>query len=169
MLIGVNADGILVLKKDKVLQKKKNYQGKTGFCFCWLLVFFFFCFQERISTHPFTEICSWASSATTFAFEFGTQTESQKYTFETRQGAIIASTIQTYIDILVEVLKNGEDETENWVCITLLCKLILFSFLSLVVFLKPKKKQIFVNFDSIIVVFFFLGLIINSEKKEKRW
>jgi len=84
-LIGVNAEGILVLKKDK----------------------------ERISTHPFTEICSWASSATTFAFEFGTQTESQKYTFETRQGAIIASTIQTYIDILVEILKNGEEESEN--------------------------------------------------------
>ena len=41
--------------------------------------------QELISTHPFTEICSWASSSTTFAFEFGVQTEATKYTFETKQ------------------------------------------------------------------------------------
>jgi len=81
VIIGVNAEGILLLKKDK----------------------------ELVSTHPFTEICSWASSSTTFAFEFGSQTESQKYTFETRQGAIIAATIQTYIDILVQMLKSGEE------------------------------------------------------------
>lgn len=81
-IIGVNAEGILLLNKNK----------------------------EIISTHPFTEICSWASSSTTFAFEFGSQTESTKYTFETRQGAIIASTIQTYIDILVHLLKTSEDE-----------------------------------------------------------
>jgi len=86
VVIGVNAEGILLLKKDK----------------------------ELVSTHPFTEICSWASSSTTFAFEFGTQTESQKYTFETKQGAIIAATIQTYIDILVQMLKNGNgDEDED--------------------------------------------------------
>lgn len=86
VIIGVNAEGILLLsKKDK----------------------------DLVSTHPFTEICSWASSSTTFAFEFGSQTESQKYTFETRQGAIIASTIQTYIDILVQMLKNGEDEEDE--------------------------------------------------------
>eukprot|EP01113_Clastostelium_recurvatum_P003292 TRINITY_DN1142_c0_g1_i3.p1 TRINITY_DN1142_c0_g1~~TRINITY_DN1142_c0_g1_i3.p1 ORF type:complete len:328 (-),score=71.62 TRINITY_DN1142_c0_g1_i3:95-1078(-) len=86
VIIGVNAEGILLLKtKDK----------------------------ELISTHPFTEICSWASSSGTFAFEFGSQTESQKYTFETRQGAIIAATIQTYIDILVQMLKNGEDEEDD--------------------------------------------------------
>jgi len=87
VIIGVNAEGILLLRpKDK----------------------------ELISTHPFTEICSWASSSTTFAFEFGVQTEATKYTFETRHGAIIASTIQTYIDILVEMLTNGnEDEEES--------------------------------------------------------
>jgi len=86
-VVGVNAEGILLLKKDK----------------------------ELVSTHPFTEICSWASSSNTFAFEFGSQTESQKYTFETKQGAIIAATIQTYIDILVQMLKNGsgtDDEEE---------------------------------------------------------
>jgi len=82
VIIGVNAEGILLLKKDK----------------------------ELVSTHPFTEICSWASSSTTFAFEFGSQTESQKYTFETKQGAIIAASIQTYIDILVQMLKSGEDD-----------------------------------------------------------
>jgi myosin-7 len=82
VIIGVNSEGILLLKKDK----------------------------EVISTHPFTEICSWASSSTTFAFEYGTQTESQKLAFETKQGAIIASTIQTYIDILVQMLKSGEDD-----------------------------------------------------------
>lgn len=82
VIIGVNAEGILLLKKDK----------------------------ELISTHPFTEICSWASSSTTFAFEFGSQTESQKYTFETKQGAIIAASIQTYIDILVQMLKSGEED-----------------------------------------------------------
>jgi len=85
VIIGVNAEGILLLKKDK----------------------------ELVSTHPFTEICSWASSSTTFAFEFGSQTESQKYTFETKQGAIIAASIQTYIDILVQMLKSGDDEEEG--------------------------------------------------------
>jgi len=81
VIIGVNAEGILLLKKDK----------------------------DLVSTHPFTEICSWASSSTTFAFEFGSQTESQKYTFDTKQGAIIAASIQTYIDILVQMLKSGEE------------------------------------------------------------
>jgi len=85
VIIGVNAEGILLLKKDK----------------------------ELVSTHPFTEICSWASSSTTFAFEFGSQTESQKYTFETKQGAIIAASIQTYIDILVQMLKSGEDADDD--------------------------------------------------------
>jgi len=86
VIIGVNAEGILLLRpKDK----------------------------ELISSHPFTEICSWASSSTTFAFEFGVQTEATKYTFETKQGAIIASTIQTYIDILVEMLTNGNEEEEE--------------------------------------------------------
>jgi len=85
VIIGVNAEGILMLKKDK----------------------------ELVSTHPFTEICSWASSSTTFAFEFGSQTESQKYTFETRQGAIIAANIQTYIDILVQMLKSGSGEDDE--------------------------------------------------------
>jgi len=37
--------------------------------------------RELISEHLFTDICSWASSSTTFAFEFGNQTESTKYTF----------------------------------------------------------------------------------------
>jgi len=85
IIIGVNADGILLLKRDK----------------------------ELVSNHPFTEICSWASSSTTFAFEFGTQSDSQKYTFETKQGAIIAATIQTYIDILVQMLKSGEEDEEE--------------------------------------------------------
>lgn len=85
VIIGVNAEGILLLKKDK----------------------------ELVSTHPFTEICSWASSSTTFAFEFGSQTESVKFTFETKQGAIIAATIQTYIDILVQMLKNGSGEEDD--------------------------------------------------------
>jgi len=86
VVIGVNAEGILLLKpKDK----------------------------ELISTHPFTEICSWASSANTFAFEFGSQNDSQKYTFETKQGAIVAACIQTYIDILVQMLKNGESEDDE--------------------------------------------------------
>jgi hypothetical protein len=86
VIIGVNSDGIMLLKpKDK----------------------------ELVSNHPFTEICSWASSSTTFAFEFGVQSEATKYTFETKQGAIIAATIQTYIDILVEMLTNGNEEDES--------------------------------------------------------
>jgi len=86
VIIGVNAEGILLLKtKDK----------------------------ELISTHPYTEIGTWASSSLTFAFEFGSQNETQKYTFETKHGAIIAATIQTYIDILVQMLKNGEDEDDE--------------------------------------------------------
>jgi len=85
VIIGINYEGIRLLKKNK----------------------------DLISEHLFTEICSWASSAGTFAFEFGNQNESQKYTFETKQGAIIASTIQTYIDILVQMLKNGEDDDDE--------------------------------------------------------
>eukprot|EP01095_Lingulamoeba_sp_RSL-Kostka_P011736 TRINITY_DN454_c3_g1_i1.p1 TRINITY_DN454_c3_g1~~TRINITY_DN454_c3_g1_i1.p1 ORF type:complete len:228 (-),score=80.01 TRINITY_DN454_c3_g1_i1:328-1011(-) len=85
VIIGVNYEGIQLLKP-------KN--------------------KARISEHLFTEICSWASSSGTFAFEFGNQTESQKYTFETKQGSIIASMIQTYIDILVQMLKNGDEDDE---------------------------------------------------------
>lgn len=86
VVIGVNAEGILLLKaRDK----------------------------ELISTHPFTEICSWASSANTFGFEFGSTSEATKYSFDTKHGAIIASTIQTYIDILVQMLKTGESEDEE--------------------------------------------------------
>eukprot|EP01101_Sappina_pedata_P013173 TRINITY_DN9454_c0_g1_i1.p1 TRINITY_DN9454_c0_g1~~TRINITY_DN9454_c0_g1_i1.p1 ORF type:complete len:362 (-),score=112.57 TRINITY_DN9454_c0_g1_i1:124-1095(-) len=69
--------------------------------------------REFVSSHLFTEICSWSSSSTWFAFEFGNQNDSLKYQFETKQGAIIASTIQTYIDILVQMLKNGEDEDDD--------------------------------------------------------
>jgi len=69
--------------------------------------------KELISEHLFTEICSWASSSATFAFEYGNQTESVKYSFETKQGAIVAATIQTYIDILVQMLKNGEDDEDE--------------------------------------------------------
>jgi len=86
VIIGVNAEGILMLKtKDK----------------------------ELISTHPFTEICQWASSTNTFSFEFGPVTEAQKFTFETKQGAIIAASIQTYIDILVQMLKNGDSDDDE--------------------------------------------------------
>ena len=66
--------------------------------------------KEPISDHLYTEICSWASSSSTFGFEFGSSSESMKYTFDTKVGPIIASTIQTYIDILVQMLKNGEEE-----------------------------------------------------------
>lgn len=86
VIIGVNYEGIRLLKP-------KN--------------------KELISEHLFTEICSWASSSGTFAFEFGNQNESQKYTFDTKHGVIIASTIQTYIDILVQMLKNGDDDEEE--------------------------------------------------------
>ena len=58
VIIGVNHEGIRLLKP------------KT---------------KDQISEHLFTEICSWASSTNTFAFEFGNQSESQKYTFETKQ------------------------------------------------------------------------------------
>jgi len=86
VVIGVNAEGILLLKaKDK----------------------------ELLSAHPFTEVVSWSSSPSTFTFEFGTQTDAVKYSFETKQGMIIASTIQTYIDILVQMLKNGESDDEE--------------------------------------------------------
>lgn len=87
-IIGVNCDGILLLKpKDRSL----------------------------ISKHPFTEICSWASSSSTFAFEFGSQNDATKYTFETKHGVNIAATIQTYIDILVQMLTYGEvDDDESF-------------------------------------------------------
>jgi len=86
VIIGVNAEGILLLKpKDK----------------------------SEIARHPFTEICSWASSSNTFAFEFGTQSDATRYTFETKQGSVIAATIQTYIDILVDMLTNCPADEES--------------------------------------------------------
>lgn len=69
--------------------------------------------KEPLSDHLYTEVCSWASSSTTFGFEFGNQSDSMKYTFETKVGTIIASTVQTYIDILVQMLKSGEDSGEE--------------------------------------------------------
>jgi len=86
VVIGVNQDGLMLLKSKD---------------------------QSVISKHPYTEICSWASSSSTFAFEFGTQNEATKFTFETKHGSIIASTIQTYIDILVDMLTNGEQEEDD--------------------------------------------------------
>jgi len=70
--------------------------------------------KELISEHLFTEVCSWSSSSSGFSFEFGNQNESLKYTFDTKHGSIIASTIQMYIDILVQILKEGgEDESDS--------------------------------------------------------
>ena len=84
--IGVNQDGIVLLKpKDKTL----------------------------VSKHPYTEVCSWASSPASFAFEFGSPQDANKYQFETKYGAIIASTIQTYIDILVDMLTRGEGDDDD--------------------------------------------------------
>jgi len=86
VIIGINCEGIHIFKS-------KN--------------------KEHFSSHNFTEICSWSSSSSWFAFEFGNQSDAQKFQFETKQGAIIASTIQTYIDILVQMLKNGEDDDDD--------------------------------------------------------
>jgi len=86
VIIGVNYEGIRLLKP------------KT---------------KEVIREYFYTEILSWASSSGTFAFEVGTQANSEKFTFETKQGAIIAATIQTYIDILVQMLRNGDDDDDD--------------------------------------------------------
>jgi len=86
VIIGINYEGIRLLKpKTKIV----------------------------ISEHYFTEILSWASSPDTFAFEYGNPHHSEKLTFETKQGTIIAGTIQTYINILVQMLKNGDDEDDD--------------------------------------------------------
>jgi len=69
--------------------------------------------DAHVTKHLFTDIYSWSSSASTFAFEYGTQFDSTKFTFETKHGAIIASTIQTYIDLLVQLLKNGDSDAEE--------------------------------------------------------
>eukprot|EP01111_Echinosteliopsis_oligospora_P011075 TRINITY_DN3560_c0_g1_i1.p1 TRINITY_DN3560_c0_g1~~TRINITY_DN3560_c0_g1_i1.p1 ORF type:complete len:223 (+),score=66.39 TRINITY_DN3560_c0_g1_i1:186-854(+) len=84
--IGVNVEGILLLKPKE---------------------------KELISSHPFTEICSWASSPSTFSFEWGAQHEPARFTFETKQGAIITSCVQTYIDILVQMLKTDSDDDDD--------------------------------------------------------
>jgi len=86
VIIGVNYEGIRLLKP------------KT---------------KQVISEHFFTEILSWASSNGTFAFEFGNPNHSEKHTFETDQGSIIAATIQTYIDILVQMLRSGDDDDDD--------------------------------------------------------
>jgi hypothetical protein len=69
--------------------------------------------ETHITKHLFADIYSWSSSASTFAFEYGTQFDSTKFTFETKHGAIIASTIQTYIDLLVQLLKNSDSDDEE--------------------------------------------------------
>ena len=85
VIIGVNAEGILLLRpKDKVSFFPPHFLFPL-FSSWAVLISCLKKTQELISTHPFTEICSWASSSTTFAFEFGVQTEATKYTFETKQ------------------------------------------------------------------------------------
>jgi len=69
--------------------------------------------KQSISEHDFTEIVSWASSPDTFSFEYGNQNHAEKFTFETRQGIIIASTIQSYIDILVQLLRGNDEEDDE--------------------------------------------------------
>jgi len=86
VIIGINYEGIRLLK-----QKSKTL----------------------ISEFLYTEICSWASSLSTFSFEVGNQSETQKYVFETKQGPNIAATIQTYIDILVQILRSGDDDYDD--------------------------------------------------------
>jgi len=82
VIIGVNYEGIRLLKKNKVCV----YPPLSSACYAALAhATIDLCAQDLISEHLFTEICSWASSSGTFAFEFGNQNESQKYTFETKQ------------------------------------------------------------------------------------
>mmetsp|Transcript_90118 Transcript_90118/g.135077 ORF Transcript_90118/g.135077 Transcript_90118/m.135077 type:complete len:328 (+) Transcript_90118:48-1031(+) len=69
--------------------------------------------KQVVHEYFFTEILSWASSSGTFAFEVGSQNSSEKYTFETKQGSIIASTIQTYIDILVQMLRTTDEDDDD--------------------------------------------------------
>jgi len=83
VIIGVNYEGIHIFKS-------KN--------------------RELISSHPYTDIYSWVPAAGSFTFNFGNQNDPTTYSFETKQGFIIASMIQTYVDILVKMLKDGDDD-----------------------------------------------------------
>eukprot|EP01098_Paradermamoeba_levis_P004199 TRINITY_DN1815_c0_g1_i2.p1 TRINITY_DN1815_c0_g1~~TRINITY_DN1815_c0_g1_i2.p1 ORF type:complete len:336 (-),score=94.72 TRINITY_DN1815_c0_g1_i2:92-1099(-) len=89
----------------------KNLPGKVliGVNFEGLRLFKFRT-RETISEHLFTEILNWSSSPTTFSFEFGNQPEATRCNFETKQGPIIASTVQTYIDILVQMMKKDDED-----------------------------------------------------------
>jgi hypothetical protein len=69
--------------------------------------------NELILEFLFTEICSWNHSSTTFEFEFGNQSETQTYHFETKQGKAISSTIQTYIDIHIQKLRYEDNDNDN--------------------------------------------------------
>jgi len=86
VVIGVNYEGIRLLKP------------KT---------------KQVLHAFYFTEILSWSSSSGTFAFEVDSQGTSEKFVFDTKHGAIIAATIQTYIDILVQMLRNGDEEDDE--------------------------------------------------------
>jgi len=86
VIIGINNEGIYIFKS-------KN--------------------KDLISFHPYTEISSWSSLGNNFTFNFGNQNEQIVYTFETKQCYIIAAMIQSYIDILVQMLKNGDDDWDE--------------------------------------------------------
>ena len=81
-----------------------------------------------ISEHLYTELVSWGSTSNTFFFEFDDNL-CTRFTFETKQvtffsmyllvefiysllfllpqGAIIASNIQSYFEVLINILKNS--------------------------------------------------------------
>eukprot|EP01100_Stratorugosa_tubuloviscum_P015592 TRINITY_DN904_c0_g1_i1.p1 TRINITY_DN904_c0_g1~~TRINITY_DN904_c0_g1_i1.p1 ORF type:complete len:329 (+),score=153.09 TRINITY_DN904_c0_g1_i1:65-1051(+) len=89
VIIGVNFEGIRIFKT-------KN--------------------KELMSEHLYTDISSWSSSASSqpiFAFEFGNLIDPTRYSFETKYAQAIAATIQMYIDILVKMLKNGDEEEQS--------------------------------------------------------
>eukprot|EP01103_Thecamoeba_quadrilineata_P005411 TRINITY_DN15211_c0_g1_i1.p1 TRINITY_DN15211_c0_g1~~TRINITY_DN15211_c0_g1_i1.p1 ORF type:complete len:325 (+),score=43.00 TRINITY_DN15211_c0_g1_i1:43-1017(+) len=87
VIIGINSEGIKLIKPKTMV---------------------------TLAKYQFLEICSWSSNQTMFGFDVGNTNSCTKLSFDTKQGAAIAATIQSYIDVIVQMLKNeSEEESET--------------------------------------------------------
>jgi len=83
VMIGINVDGIVLANpKEK---------------------------QQQYGTYAYTDLLSWTSTQSgaqgTFSFEFGTANDSTKFSFETKHADAINDLVQSYVDVLIQMIK----------------------------------------------------------------
>jgi len=83
VMIGINVEGIVLANSKEKLQQYANFS--------------------------FTDLLSWTATPNgaqgTFSFEHGTANDATKYTFETRHADAINDLVQSYVDVLIQMIK----------------------------------------------------------------